>query len=126
MNYAPEILKQRKNLTLVHMRSNYRNGSFVINETLYPVEKINRVNLRYNEVYDYRISHLNIIIPDKIAYGCYGVYVLKCDNDNSEVVKYRHKLATSTFTDLKLRLDSVETDLNGVLKYIESHEFEND
>ena len=108
------------------MRSSYRNGSFVINETLYPVEKINRVNIRYNEVYDYRINHLNIIIPDKIAYGCYGVYVLKCDDDKSDVIKYRHKLATSTFTDLKLRLDSIKTDLNGVLQYIESHEFEND
>lgn len=124
-DYTPEKLKQRVNLNLVYMRSSYRNGHFVVTETLYPVEKINRVNLRYNEVFDYRLSHLNTIIPDKLAYGCYGVYVLTCDDDNSDVIKYRHKLATSTFADLKVRLDSIKNDLNGVLKYVESHEYEN-
>lgn len=126
IDYSPESLKLRENLNLVYMRSSYRNGHFVVTETLYPIEKINRINLRYNEVYDYRISHLNTIIPDKLAYGCYEVYVLMCDDDNSDVIKYRHKLATSTFADLKLRLDTVTNDLNGVLRYIESHEFEND
>lgn len=126
IDYSPERLKLRENLNLVYMRSSYRNGHFVVTETLYPIEKINRINLRYNEVYDYRISHLNTIIPDKLAYGCYEVYVLMCDDDNSDVIKYRHKLATSTFADLKLRLDTVTNDLNGVLRYIESHEFEND
>lgn len=122
---SSEKLKRRKNLQLVYMRSSYRNGHFVITETIYPVEKINRVNLRYNEVFDYRISHLNTVIADKIAYGCYEVYVLKCDDDNSDVIKYRHKLATSTFADLKVKLDSTKRDLNGVLQYIESHEYEN-
>lgn len=73
---SSEKLKRRKNLQLVYMRSSYRNGHFVITETVYPIEKINRVNLRYNEVFDYRISHLNTVIADKIAYGCYEVYVL--------------------------------------------------
>lgn len=122
---SSEKLKRRKNLQLVYMRSSYRNGHFVITETVYPIEKINRVNLRYNEVFDYRISHLNTVIADKIAYGCYEVYVLKCDDDNSDVIKYRHKLATSTFADLKVKLDSTKRDLNGVLQYIESHEYEN-
>ena len=125
-DYTPEKLKQRTNLTLVYMRSSYRNGHFVVTETLFPVEKVNRSNLRYNQAYDYRISHLNTIIADKLAYGCHEVYVLKCDDDNSDVIKYRHKLATSTFADLKVRLDSVKNDLDGVLRYIESHEYEND
>ena len=126
IEYSPERLKRRKNLNLVYMRSSYRNGHFIISETLHPVEKINRVNLRYNEVFDFRIAHLNTIKPDKLAYGCYEVYVLRCDDNNEDVIKYRHKLATSTFADLKLRLDSITNDLNGVLRYIESQEYEND
>ena len=124
--YSQENLKRRINLTLVHMRSSYRNGHFVITETLYPIEKVNRSNLRYNEVFDNRISHLNTIIADKLAFGCYEVFVIKCDDDNSDVIKYRHKLATSTFADLKMRLNSISTDIAGVVKYIESHEYEND
>lgn len=108
------------------MRSSYHNGQFVITETLYPVEKVNRTNLRYNEVFDYRIAHLNIILPDKLAFGVYETYVLRCDDDNLDVIKYRHKLATSTFADLKMRLNSISNDLAGVVKYIESGEYEND
>lgn len=125
-DYSPEKLRKRKNLNLVHMRSSYHNGQFVITETLYPVEKVNRTNLRYNEVFDYRIAHLNIILPDKLAFGVYETYVLRCDDDNLDVIKYRHKLATSTFADLKMRLNSISNDLAGVVKYIESGEYEND
>lgn len=124
--YTQKNLKARKNLKLVYMRSSYHNGHFVITEKTHPIEKVNKVNLRYNEVFDFRIAHLNIVKPDKLAYACYEVYVIACDNDNSDVIKYRHKLASSTFTDLKIRLDSIKNDLNGVLKYIESQEYEND
>lgn len=125
-DYSPEQLRQRNNLTLVQMRSSYHNGQFVITETLHPIEKVNRSNLRYNEVFDFRIAHLNTIIPDKLAFGVYETYVLMCEDDNSDVIKYRHKLATSTFADLKMRLNSITNDLAGVVKYIESHEYEND
>ncbi len=117
-DYSVESLRSRANLTLVYMRSSYRNGIFKISETEYPVDKVNRANLRYNEVYDYRISHLNTVMPDNLAYGCYEVYVLKCDDDNSDIIKYHHKLASSTAIDLKIRLNSVEADLNAALDYL--------
>ncbi len=123
-DYSVEELRKRKNLTLVYMRSSYRNGIFKINETEYPVEKVNRANLRYNEVYDYRISHLNTVMPDSLAYGCYEVYVLKCDDDNSDIVKYQHKLASSTAIDLKIRVNSVQKDLDATVAYLQDDKFE--
>lgn len=116
-------LRARKNLTLVHMRSSYQNGIFKISETHYPVDKVNRANIRYNEVYDYRISHLNTVMPDKIAYGCYEVYVLICDDNQSDMVKYRHKLASSTALDLNIRKNSIENDLQATLKYIDNEDY---
>lgn len=120
-----EALRKRKNLTLVYMRSTYRSGIFMINETEYPIDKVNRANLRYNEVYDYRISHLNTVMPDKLAYGCYEVYVVRCDDDMSDVIKYRQKLASSTALDLKFRVTSVQKDLDATIAYLESDEFKN-
>lgn len=116
-------LRERNNLILVHMRSSYQNGIFKINETHYPVDKVNRANIRYNEVYDYRISHLNTVMPDKIAYGCYEVYVLICDDDKSDMIKYRQKLASSTALDLNIRKNSIENDLNATLSYIENQHY---
>lgn len=124
-DYSVEQLRLRKNLTLVYMRSSYHNGIFKITETEYPVEKVNRANLRYNEVYDYRISHLNTVMPDSLAYGCYHVYVLKCDDDNSDITKYKHKLASSTAIDLKIRVNSVQKDLDATVDYLQQDEFEN-
>lgn len=122
--YTQEKLRLRKNLTLVHMRSNYRNGIFHINETEYVIDKVNRANLRYNEVYDYRISQLNIVMPDKLAYGVYEVYVIKCDDDESDVIKYQHKLASSTALDLSLRLKSVQNDLDATIAYLNNPKFQ--
>ncbi len=116
-------LRERNNLILVHMRSSYQNGIFKINETHYPVDKVNRANIRYNEVYDYRISHLNTVMPDKIAYGCYEVYVLICDDDKSDMIKYRQKLASSTALDLNIRKNSIENDLHATLSYIENQHY---
>lgn len=117
-DYSTESLRKRINLTLVYMRSSYHNGIFKITETEYPVEKVNRANLRYNEVYDYRISHLNTVMPDSLGYGCYQVYVLKCDDDNSDIIKYQHKLASSTAIDLKIRLNSTQKDLDATINFI--------
>lgn len=122
--YTQEKLRLRKNLTLVHMRSNYRNGIFHINETEYPIDKVNRANLRYNEVYDYRISQLNIVMPDKLAYGVYEVYVIKCDDDESDVIKYQQKLASSTALDLSFRLKSIQNDLDATLAYLDDEKFQ--
>lgn len=122
-DHTVESLRKRKNLTLVYMRSSYQNGIFKINETEYPIEKVNRANLRYNEVYDYRISHLNTVMPDNLAYGCYKVYVLKCDDDTSDIIKYKHKLASSTALDLKFRVNSVQKDLDAALAYLELEQF---
>ncbi|NLY62538.1 MAG: hypothetical protein GX074_01570 [Erysipelothrix sp.] len=118
-----ENLRLRKNLILVYMRSSYRNGIFQINEIEHPIEKVNRANLRYNEVYDFRISNLNIVMPDKLAYGVYEVYVLKCDDDQSDVIKYQQKLASSTALDLNLRLRSIQNDLNATIAYLEHEKF---
>ncbi len=122
--YNMEALRKRVNLTLVYMRSAYRNGIFQINETEYPIDKVNRANLRYNEVYDYRISHLNTVMPDKLAYGCYEVYVVKCDDDCSDVIKYQQKLASSTALDLSIRVKSVQKDLDATIEYLDSEKFE--
>ena len=121
--YNVENLRLRKNLILVYMRSSYRNGIFQINEIEHPIEKVNRANLRYNEVYDFRISNLNIVMPDKLAYGVYEVYVLKCDDDQSDVIKYQQKLASSTALDLNLRLRSIQNDLNATIAYLEHEKF---
>ncbi len=124
-DYTVEQLRKRVNLTLVFMRSSYRNGIFKITETEYPVEKVNRANLRYNEVYDFRISHLNTVMPDSLGYGCYHVYVLKCDDDSSDITKYKHKLASSTAIDLKIRVNSVQKDLDATVEYLQQEKFEN-
>ena len=122
--YTQENLKKRKNLILVHMRSTYHNGIFKISEIEHKIEKVNRANLRFNEVYDFRIASLNIVLPDKLAYGVYEVYVIKCDDDQSDVLKYQHKLASSTMLDLQIRLKSVQTDLDATLKYLAQEQFE--
>ncbi len=122
--YTQENLKKRKNLILVHMRSTYHNGIFKISEIEHKIEKVNRANLRFNEVYDFRIASLNIVLPDKLAYGVYEVYVIKCDDDQSDVLKYQHKLASSTMLDLQIRLKSVQTDLDATLKYLDQEQFE--
>ncbi|NLC34612.1 MAG: hypothetical protein GX760_05050 [Erysipelothrix sp.] len=106
------------------MRSTYHNGIFKISEIEHKIEKVNRANLRFNEVYDFRIASLNIVLPDKLAYGVYEVYVIKCDDDQSDVLKYQHKLASSTMLDLQIRLKSVQTDLDATLKYLAQEQFE--
>ena len=123
--YTQENLKKERILSLCICGSTYHNGIFKISEIEHKIEKSKSSKSSFLTKYTiFRIASLNIVLPDKLAYGVYEVYVIKCDDDQSDVLKYQHKLASSTMLDLQIRLKSVQTDLDATLKYLAQEQFE--